>query len=120
MSAAPSSSTALASAKTIASHILDSYYKTTSKPIQLIDYFLAFAVMSGVLQFLYMLLVGNFPFNSFLAGFLSAVGFFVFTVCLRLQVANPHEFHGISRERAYADYVVCNVMLFFVVFTFMG
>lgn len=42
------------------------------------------------------------------------------SVCLRMQVSNPHEFHGISKERAYADYVVCNVILFFVVFTFIG
>lgn len=46
---------------------------------QLIDYFLVFALATGVIQFLYMLLVGQFPFNSFLAGFLGAVGFFVFT-----------------------------------------
>lgn len=46
---------------------------------QLIDYFLVFALATGVIQFLYMLLVGQFPFNSFLAGFLAAVGFFVFT-----------------------------------------
>jgi len=38
-----------------------------------------FALATGVIQFLYMLLVGQFPFNSFLAGFLAAVGFFVFT-----------------------------------------
>jgi oligosaccharyltransferase complex subunit epsilon len=86
----------------------------------LIDHFLVFALLTGMIEFIYVLLVGQFPFNSFLAGFVAAVGFFVFTVCLRLQVANPHEFHGISKERAYADYVVCNVILFFVVFTFMG
>jgi hypothetical protein len=47
--------------------------------IQLIDYFLVFAVLTGVAQFAYLLLVGQFPFNSFLAGFFAAVGFFVFT-----------------------------------------
>ena len=31
------------------------------------------------LQFIYMLLVGTFPFNSFLAGFLCCCGFFVLT-----------------------------------------
>jgi len=30
-------------------------------------------------QFIYMLLVGTFPFNSFLAGFFCCVGFFVLT-----------------------------------------
>jgi oligosaccharyltransferase complex subunit epsilon len=120
MSSSVASASASGSAQVIASHFLDAYTKSTSKTIQLIDYFLAFAVLSGVIQFAYMLLVGTFPFNSFLAGFLTCVGFFVFTVCLRLQVSNPHEFHGITRERAYADYVVCNIVLFFVVFTFIG
>lgn len=115
-----SSSSASSSAQEIASHFLSSYRKSTPKTVQLIDYFLAFALLTGIVQFVYILCVGQFPFNSFLAGFAAAVGFFVFTVCLRLQVANPHEFHGISKERAYADYVVCNVILFFVVFTFIG
>ena len=35
--------------------------------------------VSAELQFVYLLLVGSFPFNSFLAGFFSCVGFFVLT-----------------------------------------
>ena len=75
-SAADSAST---SAQEIAGHFLSSYKKTTSKTVQLIDYFLVFALLTGVVQFIYVLLVGQFPFNSFLAGFVAAVGFFVFT-----------------------------------------
>lgn len=59
-------------------------------------------------------------FHSFLSPFPLIRLFLSLLVCLRLQVSNPHEFHGISKERAYADYVVCNVILFFVVFTFIG
>ena len=33
----------------------------------------------AMLQFLYMLLVGSFPFNSFLAGFIGTLAFFVLT-----------------------------------------
>lgn len=44
----------------------------------------------------------------------------VVTVCLRLQVTNPQDFHNISPERAYADFVVCNIILYFVVVTFIG
>ena len=115
-----SAAAASSSAQEIAGHFLSQYRKTTSRTVQLIDYFLLFALVTGIVQFVYVLLVGQFPFNSFLAGFVAAVGFFVFTFCLRLQVQNPHEFHGISKERAYADYVVCNVLLFFVVVTFIG
>jgi hypothetical protein len=38
-------------------------------------------------QFVYMLVVGTFPFNAFLAGFLSCVGFFALTGELRGQGA---------------------------------
>lgn len=74
-----SSSGASGSAQEIAGHFLSSYKKSTSKTVQLIDYFLVFALVTGVIQFAYVLLVGQFPFNSFLAGFIAAVGFFVFT-----------------------------------------
>jgi len=96
------------------------YRRQTPRRVQMIDYFALFALATGVAQFVYLLIVGQFPFNSFLAGFIASVGFFVFTVCLRLQVTNKSEFHGISDERAYADFVVCNILLFFVVVTFMG
>lgn len=39
--------------------------------------------LTGVFQFVYVLLVGTFPFNSFLAGFLSCVTSFVLGVCLK-------------------------------------
>lgn len=43
-----------------------------------------FAVLlTGVFQFMYVILVGTFPFNSFLAGFLSCVTSFILGVCLK-------------------------------------
>ena len=49
---------------------------------------------AGGVQFLYCLLVGTFPFNSFLSGFISCVGSFVLAVALRIQTnpANAAEF----------------------------
>ena len=44
------------------------YSDTTSKRLKLIDSFLVFLMLSGVIQFLYCILVTNFPFNAFLAG----------------------------------------------------
>ena len=35
--------------------------------------------MKNFVQFLYLLLVGSFPFNSFLAGFIGSLAFFVLT-----------------------------------------
>ena len=43
---------------------------------------------TALIQLAYCALVGTFPFNSFLAGFLPTVGMFVLTVCLRMQVVS--------------------------------
>ena len=40
-------------------------------------------------QFLYMLLVGTFPFNAFLAGFFSSLSFLVLTGALSSRVQWP-------------------------------
>lgn len=61
------------------------YSNTLTPRLKLIDLFLLFLVVLGVLQFLFVLLVGTFPFNAFLGGFISCVGQFVLTVSLRLQ-----------------------------------
>lgn len=45
--------------------------------------YLLAVLLTGVFQFVYVLLVGTFPFNSFLAGFLSCVTSFVLGVCLK-------------------------------------
>lgn len=45
-----------------------SYIDQTPDRLKFIDAFLAFIVLSGVLQFAYCVLVTNFPFNAFLAG----------------------------------------------------
>ena len=61
------------------------YINSLTPRLKLIDIFLTFLVSLGILQFVYVLLVGNFPFNAFLGGFISCVGQFVLTVSLRLQ-----------------------------------
>lgn len=45
--------------------------------------YLAAVFLTGVIQFVYVVLVGTFPFNAFLAGFLSCVTSFVLGVCLK-------------------------------------
>jgi hypothetical protein len=44
-------------------------------------------LMVVCVQFVYCCLVGTFPFNAFLSGFISCVASFVLGVCLRLQVS---------------------------------
>lgn len=43
----------------------------------------------AVVQFAYVLLVGTFPFNSFLSGFFCSIGFFVLTGEARAQPSVP-------------------------------
>ncbi|CAK9803200.1 Dolichyl-diphosphooligosaccharide--protein glycosyltransferase subunit DAD1 [Anthophora quadrimaculata] len=98
------------------------YTKTTSKKLKIIDAYLLYVFLTGVAQFIYCCLVGTFPFNSFLSGFISCVSCFVLGVCLRLQVnpQNKNQFHGISPERGFADFIFAHVILHIVVMNFIG
>ncbi|RLV90450.1 Dolichyl-diphosphooligosaccharide--protein glycosyltransferase subunit DAD1 [Spathaspora sp. JA1] len=117
------------------------YTDSLTPRLKLIDSFLVFLVALGVLQFIYVLIVGNFPFNAFLAGFISCVGQFVLTVSLRLQIneKNKHKhsikkvdedeeeepkvsrvFKFISPERAFGDYIFASLILHYIVIHFIN
>ena len=96
------------------------YRKSTPNKVQVIDLFLVFSVLLGLLQIAYIVLAGQYPFNSFVSSLFSTAGFFVLVVCLRLQLLHPKDFGGISPENAFASFVVCNLLLFFAVTTFIG
>eukprot|EP01113_Clastostelium_recurvatum_P012289 TRINITY_DN1636_c0_g1_i2.p1 TRINITY_DN1636_c0_g1~~TRINITY_DN1636_c0_g1_i2.p1 ORF type:complete len:133 (-),score=37.87 TRINITY_DN1636_c0_g1_i2:45-443(-) len=97
-----------------------SYQVNTPQKLKIIDVFLLYILITGIVQFAYCVLVGTFPFNSFLAGFISTVGTFILTVCLRIQV-NPSQTEiKTTPERAFADFLFCNLILHLVVFNFMG
>jgi hypothetical protein len=55
----------------------EEYQITTPKKLKLIDAYLVYVLLTGIIQFAYCLLVGTFPFNSFLSGFISTVGCFI-------------------------------------------
>lgn len=88
----------------------------------MIDVFLAFLVVVGGLQFVYCILVGNYPFNAFLAGFGATVGQFVLTASLRMQTdpANKSEFSTVSPERAFADFIFGSLILHFFCVNFIN
>ena len=115
------------------------YHEDTPQRLKLIDAYLAYVMMTGIVQFVYCCLVGTFPFNSFLSGFISTVGCFVlggaskklwsrllnycfFPVCLRIQTnpQNRSQFKTMSPERAFADFVFAHVVLHLVVINFIG
>ena len=65
----------------------EEYSSNTPKKLKIIDAYLTYIFFTGVVQFVYCCLVGTFPFNAFLSGFISSVASFVLAVCLRLQVS---------------------------------
>lgn len=134
------------SVTTVILKFYEDYAKTTPAKLKLIDAYLFYILLTGVVQFVYCCLVGTFPFNSFLSGFISAVGSFVLAgninglltfnkryfvnqllhgsslACLRIQVnpANKGQFEQISPERAFADFIFAHVVLHLTVMNFIG
>ena len=102
--------------------IVNKYLSETPKRLKIIDSYLIYVMMTGAIQLLYALIVGSFPFNSILSGFISCVGSFVLGVALRLQVNdnNKDTFLGITNERAFADFIFAHIILHLVVINFIG
>eukprot|EP00095_Tigriopus_kingsejongensis_P005863 maker-scaffold38_size502422-snap-gene-1.16 protein:Tk05863 transcript:maker-scaffold38_size502422-snap-gene-1.16-mRNA-1 annotation:"hypothetical protein DAPPUDRAFT_300829" len=116
------SSTNKASLGGVMSKFLHEYGNNTPKRLKIVDAYLVYVFLTGVMQFAYCCLVGTFPFNAFLSGFISCVGSFVLAVCLRLQVnpQNKSQFETISPERAFADFTFAHIILHLVVMNFIG
>ncbi|XP_078173806.1 dolichyl-diphosphooligosaccharide--protein glycosyltransferase subunit DAD1 [Carex rostrata] len=96
-------------------------YAATPTNLKIIDLYVVYAVMTALIQVVYMAMVGSFPFNSFLSGILSCVGTAVLAVCLRIQVNKDNkEFKDLPPERAFADFVLCNLVLHLVIMNFLG
>lgn len=67
----------MASINSLLFKFYDEYANNTPKKLKIIDAYLLYVLLTGVVQFLYCCLVGTFPFNSFLSGFISCVSCFV-------------------------------------------
>lgn len=87
--------------------------------LKLIDIFCVFLVAVAVVQAAFMALIRDtFPFNAFLAGFLVCVGQFVLLISLRLQLVSP--FAGISKNRAFGEFVLASLILHFISLHFIN
>ncbi|PIA19458.1 defender against death DAD protein [Coemansia reversa NRRL 1564] len=97
------------------------YAATTPQRLKVIDTYMVFCVAVGLIQFVYCVLVGTFPYNAFLAGFGSAVACFVFAANLRIKTnpSNSRQFEA-SPESAFAEFVLCHIVLHFVITNFLG
>ena len=96
-----------------------SYLKNTPQTLKLIDAYLVFVMMTGVIQFAYVILAGQYPYNAFLASFCTSVGSFVLAANLRIQL-NPFNDVQISPQRAFADFCFASLVLFGFAINFVG
>lgn len=103
--------------------ILYSNYKTkTPTRVKIIDSFILYVLLVGIIIFSYASLVGTFPFNSFLSAFFTSIGLLVLSVSLRKHVNSEtsKDFEDTSPEKAYSGYLLCCIVLFFTATVFMG
>nr|CAX77896.1 Dolichyl-diphosphooligosaccharide--protein glycosyltransferase subunit DAD1 [Schistosoma japonicum]CAX77902.1 Dolichyl-diphosphooligosaccharide--protein glycosyltransferase subunit DAD1 [Schistosoma japonicum]CAX77912.1 Dolichyl-diphosphooligosaccharide--protein glycosyltransferase subunit DAD1 [Schistosoma japonicum] len=106
----------------VVKEFLYKYKTTTPKKLRVLDAYLAYVLLTGIIQFIYCCIAGTFPFNSFLSGFISCVASFILAVCLRMH-SNPQNknvFIPFCPESAYADFIFAHVILHLVVFNFIG
>ncbi|XP_057422068.1 dolichyl-diphosphooligosaccharide--protein glycosyltransferase subunit DAD1-like [Lotus japonicus] len=98
-----------------------SAYSASPINLKIIDLYVGFAISTAIIQVVYMALVGSFPFNSFLSGVLSCIGSAVLAICLRIQLNKDNkEFKDQPPERAFADFVLSNLVLHLVIMNFIG
>jgi oligosaccharyltransferase complex subunit epsilon len=95
------------------------YLQSTTTLMKALDTFLVFVMLTGITQFVYMLIVGTYPYNAFLSGFATSVGMFCNTANLRIQL-HPQNTIDISPERAYADFAFSSFVLFVFAICFVG
>jgi oligosaccharyltransferase complex subunit epsilon len=61
----------------VVSNLFNEYLTTTPNKLKLVDAYMFGIMLTGIFQFVYCCLVGTFPFNAFLSGFISTVASFV-------------------------------------------
>lgn len=73
----------MASLGAVIAKFYNEYTNKTPTKLKIIDAYLLYVLLTGIVQFVYCLLVGTFPFNSFLSGFISCVSCFVLAGILK-------------------------------------
>jgi len=102
--------TASTKPKSAENELVDAYLRTTPARFKLIDGFLLMLFLTGVLQFVYCVLLSDYPFNSFISGyvmganssFAATVGQFVLALALRMQLAAVVDGQPRVSEKRYA------------------
>ncbi|CAB0040684.1 unnamed protein product [Trichogramma brassicae] len=106
----------------VISKIWQDYKKITERKTMIIDAYLLYVLITGIIQFIYCCSVGTYPFNSFLSGFISTISCFVLGMCLRLQACNSNgkQFNRYGIEKGFADFIFAQIVLHIVIVNFIG
>ncbi|KAJ3138466.1 Dolichyl-diphosphooligosaccharide-protein glycosyltransferase subunit dad1 [Physocladia obscura] len=104
----------------LVTQLVNTYTTTTPQLLRLIDAYLAAVMVSGIIQFVYVVVVGTFPYNSFLSGFAASVGAFVLAANLRMQLNPKNDFYSLTPEGAFAEFVFCSLVFYGFVVNFLG
>eukprot|EP00382_Lankesteria_abbotti_P005000 CAMPEP_0113849432 /NCGR_PEP_ID=MMETSP0372-20130328/3140_1 /TAXON_ID=340204 /ORGANISM="Lankesteria abbotti" /LENGTH=111 /DNA_ID=CAMNT_0000819247 /DNA_START=374 /DNA_END=705 /DNA_ORIENTATION=+ /assembly_acc=CAM_ASM_000359 len=97
--------------KDIGARAVEAYSDKHTDQVKILDMFVFFLIYLSVIQIIYKFLVGEFPYNSFLASFYSACGTAVLALSLRFQHCLPEAFPNISSERSFSDFLICRLLL---------
>lgn len=85
----------------IVKRLVTNYMNTTPQSLKLIDSYMVFILLTGILQFVHVLLAGTFPYNAFLAGFASTVASFVFAGKCFILYGNVSVLNHGTSDRAW-------------------
>lgn len=90
------STTASTSTQSPLSTLYNSYIENTPRRLKVIDAFLVFLMLSGIIQFIYCALITNFPFNSFIAGWVGKKRSYAFLPHVISQICLTDHRHHLS------------------------
>ena len=113
----------LDSLKGIFGELQVNYKAHTSRKTRMIDGYLMFVLLAGMLTFGYAVVTRADPYASFLAAFISCLGSFVFAFTLRLQSLerdSESQREAMSLERSIAQFLCCHLFLFICVANFIA
>ncbi|CAO1630301.1 unnamed protein product [Parajaminaea phylloscopi] len=107
--------------RNVLASVWSAYQQATPPRHKIIDAFLIFNMVAGILIFAHGMLVTTFPFDSWIAAFASTAGQFVLTAALRIQTtpANASDFPKVTQSRAFADFLFGSIILHFFVINYL-
>ncbi|CAO1623268.1 unnamed protein product [Jaminaea pallidilutea] len=105
----------------VLSSVWSSYRASTPVRHKIIDAFLVFNMVAGILIFAHGMLLTTFPFDSWISSFASTAGQFVLLAALRIQTtpANASDFPKVTPEKAFRDFLFGSVVLHYFVINYL-